>query len=222
VARRRRVLELAVKHQTPVLEDDPYGELYFDTPPPASLRALARDVDGAAQRVLYCGSLSKVLSPGLRVGWLNAPADVLRAATLCKQFGDAHTSTFAQVTAAEYIASGRLPATIDRARRTYSERAQVMALTLRELLGPALEFQAPAGGLFLWARLTGHNGGPADATQFARAAIDHRVAFVPGAPFFAERPDASRLRLSFATASPDTIREGVARLARAWHGCQAV
>jgi 2-aminoadipate transaminase len=214
-ARRRRVLELAVKHQTIVVEDDPYGELYFDAPPPPTLRALAQEIPGAHAHVVYCGSLSKILSPGLRIGWLNAPPDLLRAATLCKQFSDAHTSTYAQVTAAEYLAAGRMPATIERARRTYAERAQAMAASLDEALGTAIEFHAPRGGLFLWARLTGRDGGSTNASEFARTAIEHRVAFVPGAPFYAADPDHSRLRLSFATAPVDVIHEGIRRLGEA-------
>jgi len=124
--RRRRVLELAAQHQVLVVEDDPYGDLYFGEPPPPSLLSLSAQVPGSRDFLAYCGSLSKVLSPGLRVGWLMAPAELLARATMCKQFSDAHTSTFAQVTAAHYLKAGRMPATLDQVRRVYAERALAM------------------------------------------------------------------------------------------------
>ena len=213
--RRKRVLELAVRHQTLIVEDDPYGELWFDAPPPASLLALTPEVPGSRDWVLHCGSLSKILAPGLRLGWLIAPAPLLAKAVMCKQFSDAHTSTFAQAVAARYLAGGHLPAALDRVRRVYGARAQLMAQCLREQLGQAIEFTAPAGGLFIWARLTGAGGAQRSGQALARQAIAQGVAFVPGAPFFADQPDEASLRLSFATAADADIREGVARLARA-------
>ena len=109
--RRRRVLEMAVQHGTLIVEDDPYGDLYFGEAPPPSLLALSATVPGSRELLVHCGSLSKVLSPGLRVGWMIAPAELLARATMCKQFSDAHTSTFAQATAAQYLKAGRMPAT---------------------------------------------------------------------------------------------------------------
>ena len=213
--RRKRVLELAVKYQTLIVEDDPYGDLYFDAPPPPSLLALSHEVPGSRDWLVHCGSLSKVLSPGLRVGWMIAPPELLAKATMCKQFSDAHTSTFAQATAAQYLAAGRMPETLARVRKVYGARAQAMGNALRAELGDALSFVQPQGGLFVWARLTGAGGKPADGAAFAKKAVEQGVAFVPGAPFFCASPDASTLRLSFATVGEDKIREGVARLARA-------
>ena len=100
LARRRAVLEMAVRHQVLVVEDDPYGDLYFGEAPPPSLLALSSEVPGSRALLVHCGSLSKVLSPGLRVGWMVGPPELLARATMCKQFSDAHTSTFAQATAA--------------------------------------------------------------------------------------------------------------------------
>ncbi len=214
--RRKKVLELAVKYQTPVVEDDPYGDLYFgDVPPPPSLLALSSQVPGSRELLVHCGSLSKVLSPGLRVGWMVAPAALLANATMCKQFSDAHTSTFAQATAACYLQSGRMPATLARVRAVYAERAQAMGDALREQLGDAIGFVQPQGGLFVWARLTGAGGKVADGNAFAKNAIAQGVAFVPGTPFYCAQPDPATLRLSFATADVQKIREGVARLALA-------
>ena len=213
--RRKRVLELAVQHQTLVVEDDPYGDLYFDAPPPASLLALSSQVPGSRAWLAHCGSLSKVLSPGLRIGWMVAPAELLARAVMCKQFSDAHTSTFAQATAAQYLQAGHMPATLAKVRKVYALRAKVMMEALRAELGDALEFNEPQGGLFLWVKLTGKGGKLADANMLAKKAIEAGVAFVPGAPFFSQNPDNATFRLSFATADEDKIREGVARLAKA-------
>jgi 2-aminoadipate transaminase len=214
-ARRKRVLELAVQYQTLIVEDDPYGDLYFGAPPPPSLLAMSDSVPGSRELLAHCGSLSKVLSPGLRVGWMIAPPELLAKATMCKQFSDAHTSTFAQATAAQYLQAGRMPATLDTVRRTYAERAQVMSDCLRQDLGDAICFVQPQGGLFVWARLTGAGGKLNDGNAFAKRAIDQGVAFVPGTPFFASEPDHASLRLSFATAGLDKIVDGVGRLGRA-------
>ena len=214
--RRQRVLELAVQYNTLIVEDDPYGDLYFgDAPPPPSLLALSPSVPGSRDLLAYCGSLSKVLSPGLRVGWLVAQPALLANAVMCKQFSDAHTSTFAQATAAAYLKSGRMPATLAHVRQVYGERASAMGRALRRELGDAIAFEQPQGGLFFWARLTGANGKTQDAAEFAKKAIEQGVAFVPGAPFYAANPDLSTLRLSFATADVAKIEEGVARLGRA-------
>lgn len=213
--RRKAVLEMAVKHNTLIVEDDPYGDLYFGDAPPPSLLNLSASVPGSRELLVHCGSLSKVLSPGLRVGWMIAPAELLAKATMCKQFSDAHTSTFAQATAAQYLKAGRMPATLVRVRKVYAERAQAMGDALRKELGDAVEFVQPQGGLFVWARLTGAGGKVADGNVLAKRAIDKGVAFVPGTPFFCAQPDHATLRLSFATADVDKIREGVARLGQA-------
>ncbi len=213
--RRLEVLQMAVKHQTLIVEDDPYGDLYFGEPPPPSLLALSASVPGSRELLVHCGSLSKVLSPGLRVGWMVAPEALLSRATMCKQFSDAHTSTFAQATAAHYLKAGRMPATLDNVRSVYGKRAHTMGEALRKQLGDAVEFVQPEGGLFVWARLTGAGGKVADGNVFAKRAIDNGVAFVPGAPFFCANPDHATFRLSFATAAEDKILDGIARLAKA-------
>ncbi len=213
--RRKRVLELAVKYNTLIVEDDPYGDLYFGEAPPPSLLAMSPQVPGSRELLVHCGSLSKVLSPGLRVGWMIGAAELLAKATMCKQFSDAHTSTFAQATAAEYLKAGRMPATLDKVRSVYAQRARTMGDALRKELGDAVSFVQPQGGLFVWARLTGAGGKVADGNDYAKRAIGQGVAFVPGAPFFCANPDHATFRLSFATAAEDKILEGVSRLARA-------
>ena len=213
--RRRQVLEMAVKHQTLVVEDDPYGDLYFGEAPPPSLLALADSVPGSRDLLAYCGSLSKVLSPGLRIGWLIAPPALLAHAVMCKQFSDAHTSTFAQATATQYLKADRMPATLENVRQVYGARAAAMGSALRHELGSAVAFEQPQGGLFFWARLTGDKGATKNAAEFAKRAIEQGVAFVPGAPFYAANPDTATFRLSFATADVSKIKEGMERLGRA-------
>ncbi len=213
--RRRAVLEMAVRHNTLIVEDDPYGDLYFGEAPPPSLLNLSASVPGSRELLVHCGSLSKVLSPGLRVGWMIAPAELLAKATMCKQFSDAHTSTFAQATAAQYLKAGGMPATLDKVRTVYAQRAQAMGDALQAELGDAASFVRPRGGLFFWVRLTGAGGKLADGNVLAKRAIEKGVAFVPGTPFFCAQPDHATLRLSFATADADRIREGVARLGQA-------
>ena len=213
--RRKKVLELAVKYNTLIVEDDPYGDLYFDAPPPPSILSLSKDVPGSRDLIAHCGSMSKVLSPGLRVGWMIGPAELLAKATMCKQFSDAHTSTFAQATAAQYLKAGRMPATLARVRKVYGERALAMGAALKRELRDAVEFTQPQGGLFFWARLTGAGGKTQDAGEFAKKAIEQGVAFVPGAPFYASQPDVATFRLSFATADVAKIEEGVGRLGKA-------
>ncbi|MDP3337076.1 MAG: PLP-dependent aminotransferase family protein, partial [Rhodoferax sp.] len=215
LARRKRILEIAARTKTLIVEDDPYGELYFDTPPPPSLLALSDGVPGSRDWLAHCGSFSKILSPGLRVGWLIAPPELLARATMCKQFSDAHTSNLTQAICAHYLTLNRLNPTLAVVRKTYAERARVMAESLRRELGDAIEFNQPQGGMFFWAQLTGAQGKPSNAAEFAKRAIDQGVAFVPGAPFYAHDPDLATLRLSFATADVAKIEEGVARLARA-------
>ena len=213
--RRQRILQIAAQTQTLVVEDDPYGELYFGKPPPPSMLALSEGVPGSRDWLAHCGSFSKILSPGLRVGWMIAPTALLANATMCKQFSDAHTSNLTQAIAAHYLSLNRLDAAVAAVRKTYAERAQVMAESLRRELGDAISFNQPQGGMFFWARLTGANGRIGNAADFAKRAIEKGVAFVPGAPFFAHDPDLSTLRLSFATAGLEKIEEGIGRLAQA-------
>ena len=174
--------------------------------------ALSEQVAGSRDWLVHCGSLSKILSPGLRVGWLIAPPELLGKAVMCKQFSDAATSTYAQATASTYLASGALSQALARIRPIYAERAKTMVSALRRELGEEVDFVEPGGGLFVWARLTAPG---ADANLLAKRAIEQGVAFVPGAPFFAAHPDNATFRLSFATADAATIEEGVAKLARA-------
>jgi 2-aminoadipate transaminase len=215
LARRKRILELVVRTQTLVVEDDPYRQLYFDQPPPASLLALSAEVAGSRAWLAHCGSFSKILSPGLRLGWLVAPPALLLNAAMCKQFSDSNTSNVAQAIATHYLKLNRLADTLAVVRSTYAQRAQAMGNALRRELGAAIEFNPPRGGMFFWVRLTGAGGRERHAGEFSKRAIEQGVAFVPGAAFFAHDPDHSSLRLSFATVGLDQIEAGIQRLAKA-------
>ena len=148
------MLDLALQYKTLVIEDDPYGELYFDEAPPPSLLSLSANRPELRDYLIHCGSFSKILSPGLRVGWLIAPAELLAKATMCKQFSDAHTSNLTQAIAARYLEMGRLDACLSKVRQVYSERAKTMVSCLQSQLGDAIEMTAPQGGMFVWAQLT--------------------------------------------------------------------
>jgi len=208
--RRQAVLQLAARTGTLVVEDDPYGELYFDAPPPPSLLSLSEQVPGSRELLVHCGSLSKTLSAGLRLGWMVAPAALRAQAVMCKQFSDANTSTLAQATATAYLQSGALPQALAHARAAYRERAHAMLHGLQQHLGAHATYNQPQGGLFVWARFTAPG---ADSAVLSQRAAEQGVAFVPGAPFFATQPDPATFRLSFATVPPEQIDTGLRRLA---------
>lgn len=205
--RRARLAEIAAEHGLWIVEDDPYGELRYDGEPLAPIGA----EPGARDRTVTISSLSKVLAPGMRVGWLRAPEAILRPLTIAKQAADLHTSTVDQLAARTSLEVADLDAHIGRIRAEYRRRRDALLDGLAAALPPGSTFNRPAGGMFVWARLPPGR----DATALLRTALEHDVAFVPGAPFFALDPDARTLRLSFTTHVPAEIAEGLARLARA-------
>ncbi len=207
--RRKRILALAVQHKVLVVEDDPYGELYFNAPPPPTMLELSNDIPGSRDWLAYCGSLSKTMSPGLRVGWLVAHPSLLQNAVMCKQFSDAHTSNLAQATAYEYLKMNRMQGALAKVRPAYAERAKALCANLKKVMGGDISFSEPQGGMFVWARL---NAPGADAREFAKQSIERGVAFIPGTPFYAVNPDHATLRFSFATSDVAKIEQGVARL----------
>jgi len=213
LARRRRLLELAVEYQFVIAEDDPYGELRFSGDPLPTLLALAKEVPGASDRVVYMSTLSKIVAPGLRVGWSVAPQEIAKRCTVAKQTADANSSIWTQNIAAEYLASGRLTNTIAHIRDAYGEKCRTLCRALREHLGDTLSFHEPQGGMFVWGRLTDGTA----ASEYIKEAVARKVMFVPGGGFYVgEDADPATLRISFATPSVANIREGVARMAQAW------
>jgi DNA-binding transcriptional MocR family regulator len=203
--RRRAVAEAAARHGLWIVEDDPYGELRFEgthQPPVAAM-------DGAGDRTVLMGSFSKVMAPGMRLGWLRAPAGLRRACVIAKQAADLHTSTVDQAAAARYLADHDLDAHLARVRAAYRERRDALLAGLPATLPQGSSWSRPEGGMFVWVRLPdGH-----DATVLLRTAVRHDVAYVPGAPFFAADPDPATLRMSFTTHTPEEIATGLERLA---------
>ncbi|MET9470241.1 PLP-dependent aminotransferase family protein [Streptomyces sp. NPDC006544] len=206
-ARRAAVAEIAARLGLWLLEDDPYGDLRYEG---RALPWLAAH-PGAEDRTALLGSFSKVMAPGLRLGWLRAPAALLRAAVLAKQAADLHTSTVDQLATAEYLRTVDLDAHVARVRDAYRIRRDALLAGLGAALPAGSTWNRPEGGMFVWARLPeGH-----DATALFREAAARGVAFVPGAPFFAGTPDPRALRLSFTTHTAEEIEEGLRRLAGA-------
>jgi 2-aminoadipate transaminase len=196
-ARRAEVSARAASAGLPIVEDNPYGDLWFDQPPPLSLTA--RNPEGC----IYLGSFSKVLAPGLRLGYVVAPAAIAPKLLQAKQAADLHTPTFNQRMVAEVMKDGFLERHVPTIRALYKAQRDAMLAALdREMAG--LD-----GGMFLWARL------PAgvSAIDLLPKAVERGVAFVPGAAFYADQGDPRTLRLSFVTASADQIDTGIAALA---------
>ncbi len=202
-ARRAALSTAAAELALPLIEDNPYGELWFDQPPPAPLTA--RHPPGC----LYLGSFSKVLAPSLRLGYLVAPKELFPKLLQAKQAADLHSPGFNQRVVAEVIKDGFLDRHVPRIRALYKAQRDVMLAALRQHMPPGVEWNRPDGGMFLWARL------PAglDAAALLPAAVERGVAYVPGAAFYANAADARTMRLSFVTASEEEIRRGVAALA---------
>ena len=206
-ARRERLAQIAAEHGLWIVEDDPYGELRYDGEPLAPIGSHA----GAADRTVTISSLSKVLAPGLRIGWLRAPAAILGPLTIAKQAADLHTSTVDQLAARTSLQAADLDLHIAALCREYRRRRDALLDGLGDALPAGSTFDRPEGGMFVWARL------PAgwDAEELLRAALEHDVAFVPGYPFYACEPDPRTMRLSFTTHQPQEIAEGLERLRRA-------
>ncbi len=203
-ARRAAVAQTAARLGLWLVEDDPYGELRYEGSAVPWLAAHP----GAEDRTALLGSFSKVMAPGLRLGWLRAPATLRRAAVVAKQAADLHTSTVDQLAAAHYLGAVDLDAHIAMVRTAYRARRDALQSALSRSLPADCAWNLPAGGMFLWARLPEDH----DATDLLRTAVAHGVAFVPGAPFYATAPDPRTLRLSFTTHTPAELTEGVGRL----------
>lgn len=216
-SRRVELVALARRHGFLVIEDDPYGELTFTGAAPEPLYAIGVREHGGENPVVYLSSLSKTVAPALRIGWMIAAKDIVRRCAIAKQTADLCTSPVMQLVAAEYLRSGRYPATVSAARAEYGRRVDAMADSLETELGSELRFDRPQGGMFLWAECASS----ADPKRLFNAAVDEGVLFVPGAAFHPGVPATTCVRLSFAAPDVSQIREGVLRLARAFRSSKA-
>lgn len=210
--RRHALARAAMAAGVPLVEDNPYGDLWFDRAPPQSLSSLAPD------HSLYLGSFSKTLAPGLRLGYLVAPDEVMPKLLQAKQAADLHTPSFNQRIVAEVLQNGFMERHAPTIRALYKRQCQAMMTALEHHCAGLLTCHAPEGGMFLWGRLAEDM----DAARLLPLAVAHNVAFVPGSAFFAHGGDPCSIRLSFVTASEAQIHEGVAALARAIRQYQEV
>ena len=204
--RRAAVAQVAVETGLPIIEDNPYGDLWFDAPPAPSLSS--RHPEGS----VYLGSFSKILAPGLRLGYLVAPTALYPKLLQAKQAADLHTPSFNQRVVAEVLKDGFIERHVPTIRALYKQQCEAMLAALdREMAGLGLTWNRPVGGMFLWVQLP--QG--LKAIPLLDKAVEKGVAFVPGSAFYAEGADESTLRLSFVTATVDQINTGMSALAAA-------
>ncbi|OQY87962.1 MAG: aminotransferase [Anaerolineae bacterium UTCFX2] len=213
--RRHKLIELADRYGVPIVEDDPYGQLRYEgehLPGIVVLDSQLRENGDQCYRgnVIYLSTFSKTLAPGLRLAWVVAPPEVIRKLVQAKQGADLHTSTFNQLVAYEVAHGGFLDQHVKLIQKVYGERRNVMLGAMDAYFPPGVEWTHPEGGLFLWGTL------PEDqnAAEVLKAAVEQKVAFVPGAPFFPTGGGHNTMRLNFSNANPEKIQTGIARLGK--------
>jgi 2-aminoadipate transaminase len=205
VDRRKKLIELANQYDLLILEDNPYGELRFagDKVPPVK----SFDTEG---RVIYQSTFSKVLTPGVRVGWLCASPDILQKYVIFKQSADLHTNTLAQMQVTKFIELYDLEVHIERIRKVYKLRRDLMIEAIKTEFPHGVKYTQPAGGLFLWVELPVWM----NAREVLVRCLDNNVAFVPGGAFFPNGGNENTLRLNFSNMSEERIVEGIGRIGR--------
>lgn len=206
-ARRLEILEICREHQILVLEDNPYGLLYFDGPPPQAMRSVEED------GVVYLGSFSKTLAPGFRIGWMVAPHAVREKLIIANESAILSPSSFNQFVVSEYLRTADWKGQIDTFRGVYRERRDAMLQGLGEFL-PELTWTVPTGGFYVW--LTLSDG--MDSKAMLPRAVKELVAFTPGTAFYADGGGRSNIRLSFCYPTPETIKLGIRRLTTVING----
>jgi 2-aminoadipate transaminase len=203
--RRMKLVELAAKSGTFIVEDDPYGELRFEGKDVAPLVALHKE------NVLYLSTFSKTLSPGIRLGWIVAPEKVIAKLVQAKQGSDLHTSTFIQMVVHDICQQGVLDGHAAEIQRVYRQRRDAMLAAMERYFPPGITWTKPQGGLFLWVQLSDK----VDVSELLNVALREGVAFVPGKVFYPDGDSPNTIRLTFATAGPEKIEEGIRRLGQA-------
>jgi len=201
--RREHLIAVSRRYRVPILEDDPYGELRYRGTRPESLAAL--DKDGL---VIRLSTFSKTISPGMRIGWITAAEEILQTLVIVKQAADLHTSTIEQRAAARLLQSFDYDAHVSHLCEVYGERCDTMLKAIETYFPSEARWTRPEGGLFLWVELPEGISGE----EVLADAIRERVAFVPGAPFFANEPQHNFIRLNFSNQLPEMIEEGIKRI----------
>jgi 2-aminoadipate transaminase len=216
--RRIKLVEMADRYGVPIIEDDPYGQLRFEgehLPSVVTLDDRFRNHNGGNYHgnVIYLSTFSKTLSPGLRLGWVIAPEEVIRKLVNAKQGTDLHTPTFNQLVAHEVSRGGFLDQHVKVIRAVYKERRDVMLAAMDRYFPAEVDWTQPAGGLFLWGVLPEY----LNSADVLRDAIEKKVAFVPGEPFYPNGGGHNTMRINFSYASPEKIQEGISRLGEVLH-----
>lgn len=199
--RRKEVYEIARKYDLLILEDNPYGELSFNEDHHVTIKSI--DTDG---RVIYCGSFSKILAPGLRVGFMCAAAEITAKAAIAKQTSDVHTTMLPQLLASEYLKRYNIDEAIERSKALYKEKCAVMLKAIDEYFPKDVKRTNPTGGFFVWVTLPERY----DAYELSKLCAEKKVVYVPGNTFMVDMDKkCSSLRLNYSTMSSERIVEGV-------------
>ena len=215
--RRKKLIAIADHYGVPLVEDSPYIQLYYDEEPGDSIIKLDSEYRNCSGDycgdVIYLGTFSKVLAPGMRIAYTIAPPNVIQKINLCKQGADLHTATFNQVAIYETIKDGFIDEHVQVIRKEYKHRRDIMLEALKENMPEGISWTHPNGGLFLWAFFPKD----VDTTRLLEYAVNEKVAFVPGEQFFVDEMRVKYMaRLNFSNAEPSLIIEGVQRLIRAY------
>ncbi len=208
LARRKRVVALAREAGVPILEDDPYGALRYSgeaLPTLAALDGAAQDMDPEQANVIYTSTFSKTLAPGLRLAWVVCPSALAGQFVMAKQGADLHSSSLSQMIAYEFLQRDWLDDQVERIRSTYAARCDAMCQAIADYFPPEAHYTRPEGGLFLWVTLP--EG--LDTAEMLQDAAAHKVAFVPGAPFYVHGGGQNAFRMTFASVPADIIRQGI-------------
>ncbi len=198
--RRRKLVEIADNYDLPIIEDNAYGEVRFEGERVPSIKSL--DTEG---RVIHLGSFSKILSPGLRVGWVCADKDIILKYELLKNGSDLQSAELAQMQVDEYLENNDLDTHLDKIKKAYKERRDLMIKMINEEFPKEAKYYYPEGGMFIWVELPSH----VNTRELLKKAIESKVAFVPGGSFYPQGDCESSMRINFSTMENEKIVEGI-------------
>ncbi|WP_407458823.1 PLP-dependent aminotransferase family protein [Limosilactobacillus vaginalis] len=204
--RRKKFAELAAKYDVPVLEDNPYGDIRFAGEHVPSVKSFDH-----AGKVFYMSTFSKILAPGVRLGWLVADPKVIEKLTVLKQSADLHTDTLVQYVVTEFFKENDVDAHVKEISDLYGKRKQLMIDGIKKYFPKDVKYTDPEGGMFLWVEVPGVT----DTVELFKQCLEHNVAFVPGDPFFAGKPQPGTFRLNYSNMQEDQIEVGLKRLGEA-------